>query len=317
MLVEVYQLADAERYLTEGIAYAAEHDDDYHLLGGLVWQALARLYQGRWGEAIETALKVLQRPYLDIQTRTCALLALGRARLRCGDSSALAVLDEALALSIQADAIVRLGAARAGRAEAAWLRGDNDRAIEEARAVYDIAVSKVHPWITGELAFWGWRAGENITPPEWIAKPFALQIAGDWRGAAEDWEHRGCPYEQAMALMDGDESAQLAALEIFERLNARPVIEKLKQKMRSQGMRGIPRGPRPATRENPFGLTAREMEVLTSLAKGLSNRAIAKQLNLSTRTVEHHIASILQKMKVQSRNEAVAMALKDNLLPSE
>jgi DNA-binding NarL/FixJ family response regulator len=59
------------------------------------------------------------------------------------------------------------------------------------------------------------------------------------------------------------------------------------------------------------------MEVLTSLAKGLSNNAIAKQLNLSTRTVEHHIASILQKMGVQSRGEAVALALKENLLPSE
>ena len=54
--------------------------------------------------------------------------------------------------------------------------------------------------------------------------------------------------------MGGDEAAQLAALAAFDRLDARPVIEKLKQKMRLQGMRGVPRGPRPATRENPFGL---------------------------------------------------------------
>jgi len=136
-------------------------------------------------------------------------------------------------------------------------------------------------------------------------------------GAAEEWEGRGCPYEQAMALMDGDESAQLTALEIFERLGARPAVEKLKQQMRAEGIRGIPRGPRPRTRENPFGLTARELEVLAALVQGLSNNAIAKKLSLSTRTVEHHIASILQKMQVQSRNEAVALALKDNLLPSE
>ncbi len=316
MLVEVYQLADAERYLTEGITYATEHDDDYHLLQMLVWRALVRLYQGRWGDAIETALKVLKSRYLDIETRTCALIALARTHVRLGDPSALTALDEALALSVQAAALPRLGPARAARAEMAWLGGDDGRAIEEARACYDIAVSKQHPWIAGELAFWRWRAGNDFIPPAWIAKPFGLQIAGDWGAAAQEWEQRGCPYEQGMALMDGDEAAQLAALEIFERLGARPAIEKLKQEMRSKGVRGIPRGPRPTTRENTFGLTAREMEVLASLVDGLSNNAIAKKLSLSTRTVEHHIASILQKMQVQSRSEAVALAAKDGLISS-
>ena len=265
----------------------------------------------------ETLLKILQRPNLDFLTHTYALLALGRLRVRQGDSAAQAVLDKALSLSIQMDAIVRLGNARAARAELSWLAGDYDRAMEEARAVYDMAVSKKHPWVAGELAFWRWRAGDTLTPPAWIAKPFALQIAGDWRGAAEEWEGRGCPYEQAMALIDGDEAAQLAALEIFERLGAKPAMEKLKQEMRSKGVRGIPRGPRPATRENPYGLTAREMEVLGSLVKGQSNNAIAKGLSLSTRTVEHHIASILQKMGMASRNEAVALALKEKLLHTE
>lgn len=189
--------------------------------------------------------------------------------------------------------------------------------IEEARAVYEMAVSKEHPWVCGELAFWRWKVGDNFSPPEWIARPYKLQVQGDWRGAAEEWDTRGCPYEQALALMDGDEAAQLAALEIFERLGARPATEKLKQKMRAQRMHGIPRGPRPATREHPYGLTAREVEVLASLVEGLANNAIAKKLTLSTRTVEHHIASILQKMQVQSRSEAVALALKENLLPSE
>ena len=315
-LAELYQFEDAERYLNEGIAYASEHDDEYHLQEMLTWQAVARFYQGHWSEANETLLKVLPRPNRDLLAYNYALLALGRLRVRLGEASALAMLDEGLALSIHVGAL-RLEYARAARAEAAWLAGENGRAIEEASALYSIAVSKEHPWIAGELAFWRWRAGDDFSPPAWIAKPFALQIAGDWRGAAEEWGQRGCPYEQGLALMDGDESAQVAALEIFERLGARPAMEKLKQKMRSQGMRGIPRGPRPATRENPFGLTAREMEVLARLVEGLNNNAIAKRLSLSTRTVEHHIASILQKMQVQSRNEAVALVLKDNLLLSE
>lgn len=316
MLMEVYQLAEAERYLNQGIPYASEHDDDYHLLQMLTWRAFIRLYQGRWEEAIEIALNVLQSRYLDAESRTCSLLALARSRTRLGDSGASTALDEAVALSVQAVVLPRLGPTRAARAEMTWLAGNNDLAAEEVRAVYDIAVSKEHPWIAGELAFWLWRAGVRFTPPPWIAKPFALQIAGDWRGAAKEWEEHGCPYEQGMALMDGDEAAQLKALEIFESLGARPIIGKLKRQMQAQGIR-IPRGPRPATRENRFGLTAREMEVLASLVEGLNNNAIAKKLSLSTRTVEHHITSILQKMEVSSRNEAVVLALKEKLFPFE
>jgi DNA-binding CsgD family transcriptional regulator len=317
MLTEVYQLADAEHHLKEGIEYAMDHDDDYHLVGMLTSQVLIQVYQGYWEEALENAADVLQSPYLESETHTLALFALGRLRLRRGDSDAQANLEEALELALQADSIPRMGKVQAARAEAVWLKGGNyHRILEETRLIYDLAMSKQHPWITGELAFWRWRAGEEISPPAWIAKPFALQIAGEWRSAANEWKDRSCPYEQAMALMDGDKAAQLEALEIFERLGARPITEKLKQKMRDQGVH-IPRGPRPATRENPFGLTAREMEVLSCLAEGLSNNAIAQKLSLSPRTVEHHIASILQKMGVGSRNEAVALSLKDKLLPSE
>jgi DNA-binding CsgD family transcriptional regulator len=317
MMVELYRLEDADRYLMEGIPYATDHDDDYHLWQMLTWQAGTRFLQGRWAEAIEIASNVLQRQYLDLETRTCALLALARPTVRRGDVAASAMLDEALDLSTQAGMLPRLGAARAARAERAWLAGDNDSAVEEARAAYNVALSKKHPWITGELAFWRWKSGDQFVPPEWIARPFAQQIAGDWQGAAEEWTRRGCPYEQALALTDGDEEAQLAALKIFEHLGARPALEKLREKMRSEGVRGIPRGPRPAARENPFGLTARELEVLASVGEGLNNNAIAKKLTLSTRTVEHHITSILQKMQVQSRNEAVALAVKENLLSPE
>jgi len=314
-LGELYQFEDAARFLAEGIAYATEHDDDYHLQEMLTWQSLARLHQGHWTEVNETLLKVLHQPNRDLLTYTYALLTLGRLRVRTGETSASAMLDEGLALSVQVGAM-RLEYARAARAELGWLAGDNDRAIEESRAGYDSAVSKEHPWFAGDLAFWRWRAGDGFIPPSWIARPFALQIAGDWRGAAEEWEQRGCPYEQGMALMDGDEAAQLKALETFESLGARPIIEKLKQQMYTQGIR-VPRGPRPATRENPFGLTARELEVLAYLVEGLTNNAIAKKLTLSTRTVEHHITSILQKMNVRSRNEAVALTIKTNSIPIE
>jgi DNA-binding NarL/FixJ family response regulator len=56
-------------------------------------------------------------------------------------------------------------------------------------------------------------------------------------------------------------------------------------------------------------LSDREMEVLFSLAKGLTNRAIAAQLGISDRTVQGHIAHIFDKMCVSNRTEAVMRAI--------
>src|SRR5262249_4412642 len=152
--------------------------------------------------------------------RITALVAAGRLRARQGDPAAQAALDEALELATRADNLQRLGPVCAARAEAAWLDGDRERTGQEARAVYDLAVSKQHPWMTGELAFWLRQAGDKVSPPDWIATPFALHLAGDWRAAAVAWERLGCPYEQARALADGGRAAQTAALAIFDRLGA-------------------------------------------------------------------------------------------------
>jgi DNA-binding CsgD family transcriptional regulator len=53
-------------------------------------------------------------------------------------------------------------------------------------------------------------------------------------------------------------------------------------------------------------LTPRELEVLAMIAEGASNKAIARQLNISVHTVKFHIASLLDKLDAQGRAEAVA-----------
>lgn len=62
------------------------------------------------------------------------------------------------------------------------------------------------------------------------------------------------------------------------------------------------------------GLTAREKDVLTMMIEGLSNPEIAQRLFLSRSTVKFHVSSILAKLGVSSRTEAVSVALQKKLI---
>lgn len=64
-------------------------------------------------------------------------------------------------------------------------------------------------------------------------------------------------------------------------------------------------------------LSGRELEVLRRLVAGASNKAIAVQLNLSENTVKSHISHIFSKLGVQSRAEAVGVALQRGLVPMD
>lgn len=306
--VELHQFHRAEQYLAEGIDYVSDRvlDIFHHFM--FAWQALTSLYLGHWHEAARVTAKLLESPTGSAVRKIPTLVTLGRLYARRGDTDAHKVLEEALRLATQTGTLQHLGWVRAARAEAAWLAGDSKHTAEEARAVYDLAVSRQHPWFTGELAFWRWCAGDEVVLPEWAAEPFALQINGDWRGAATAWETLGCPYERARALADGDSEAQIAALAVFEQLGARPMIEITRQKLRAAGIQAIPHGPRAATRENPFGLTNRQVDVLTLLIENLTNAEIAARLHISPKTAGHHVSAVLAKLDVSSREEAADLA---------
>ncbi|MDX2213378.1 MAG: response regulator transcription factor [Oculatellaceae cyanobacterium bins.114] len=61
-------------------------------------------------------------------------------------------------------------------------------------------------------------------------------------------------------------------------------------------------------------LTPREVEVLSMLAEGLGNKAIARRLTISEHTVKFHISSILSKMNASSRTEAVTLGARQGLI---
>ena len=162
-------------------------------------------------------------------------------RVRRGDPGSTPVLDEALTLALATGELKPIAPVAAARAEAAWLHGNQEQCLAEARVGYDLAlVHEADPWTLGALCIWMWRAGGLASPPGPIAEPFARQIAGDWHGAAALWAQIGCPYEQALALADGDASAQQGALAIFDRLGAQPAATLVRQRLRQQAMQGIP-----------------------------------------------------------------------------
>jgi DNA-binding CsgD family transcriptional regulator len=243
------------------------------------------------------------------------LLILGKVRARRGDPGAATALDAARELIlVPGGEWLRIEQVAAARAEWRWLKGDIPGCLQEAEIASHPASESSGGWYSGEVAIWLWRGGGLSEAPIGIAAPYALEIAGEWQAAATEWERLGCPYEQALALADGDDTALLAALTILERLGAAPAAEIVRRRLRIAGVRGLPRGARPATRANPFGLTNRQLEILGLLAEGLHNAEIATRLSTTTKTVEHHVSAVLAKLDVRSRAEAIRLAYERELL---
>jgi len=149
----------------------------------------------------------------------------------------------------------------------------------------------------------------------------AVRLAGgDTRGALAPlrraftvWQRVGAPYlaarlrvEIATALaalgdMEGAELERDAARSVFHALAAAPDLARLDQTVSGRGSR-------------PFGLTARELEVLRLLASGRTNRAISQELFLSEKTIDRHVSNIFAKLDVPTRAAATAFAYQHRLV---
>jgi DNA-binding NarL/FixJ family response regulator len=216
-------------------------------------------------------------------------------------------LDAAMTAADGSGGQMYIAAVRLARAEARWLESNLTGARQEAELADDACANVTDPWLNGEIAVWLLRTGSPRTRRRELAEPYRLQLTGNHRGAAELFDALGCPYDAALALLDApDELALRRALDICHALGAVATARIIRQKMRSLGIRSVPAGQRAATRENPFGLTQREQEVLELLCDGRTNASIAIKLVISPKTVDHHVSSVLAKLGVSKRTEVAA-----------
>jgi DNA-binding CsgD family transcriptional regulator/tetratricopeptide (TPR) repeat protein len=265
-------------------------------------EAEVAAWQGRLAEAaaaVAGGLAALRGPLVDL--RACMLLALG--------------------LRVEGD--------RAGLAAA---RHDHDT-LADARLVADGLVQ----WARGTLAGSRitWRRALLATCEAEHARVQGEPDPERWLAAVTAWEASGHPYPLALARWRAAEALlarrgdRTLAAELLRqshaaavRLGAAPLrgeLERLARlgrvDLRPQGPDG-PVGPvadPAAAARAALGLTARELEVLTLVAEGRSNRQVAQALFISAKTASVHVSNILAKLGVASRVEAAAVAHRHGL----
>jgi DNA-binding CsgD family transcriptional regulator/tetratricopeptide (TPR) repeat protein len=308
---KLHRFADSGRYYAEGMAYCERRELAVFSKCMNGWRARTLVFLGRWDEATQLCTRNLGSPGISPVNQLNPLCVLGTVRGRRGEDGAQELLDRALEFAEGTGEPVWIAPVRAARAELRWLQGEPDLAVSEARAGYDVALGVSDPWTLGSVAIWLPRLGVPLDPQPDLPEPYALEIAGDHRGAAAAWERIGRPYDAALAWLGScDETGLRGALATLDDLGAQAPAAVARRRMREVGVRAIPRGPRAATRAAPAGLTAREQEVLALLADGLADREISQKLFISERTVHHHVSAVLSKIGVTSRTAAAREAVR-------
>jgi DNA-binding CsgD family transcriptional regulator len=274
-------------------------------------QSETRFWGGAWGEAEDLATECLGR-HSTTDVRLEAVL--GALRTRTGRGGGEMSLERSWALAVESGEIDHLLFSASGLAEQMWLDGRPDTGmLEQFRNLVEQGIRFEYPWPAGSLALWLWMLGGLEEVPVGLPAPYRDLFAGRIDSAAEFWESRGVPYERAMALVCGDVSQRLQALEILETLGASAVAAKVRRELRADGV-SVPRGRSKSTRAHRAGLTGRQAEVLGLIEEGLSNAQIADRLFVSPRTVENHVSALLAKLDSTSRSEAVDKARSEGFL---
>jgi DNA-binding CsgD family transcriptional regulator/tetratricopeptide (TPR) repeat protein len=308
LLMRAGRLEELERCVVSGLDFTRERGFWSHAYNLEVHRCLLLVRRGDWDGA-ERGLRRL----VDTVDDPGMLFAysmpwLGRLLARRGDPVAEGMLAAAWEQAQRHRLVLGLAYAGIARVEWAWLAG----APEIAERVGAFLLPRTeHPGAApfrGELLRYLARAGLPAESFDGCPPGYAAGLDGDWRAAAAAWQAAGDPYETALELaQSGDPELTGEALRTLEDLGAEPAAAGVRERLRAMGA-PVPRGPRAVTRANPAGLTPRQLAVLGLLREGMTNAEIADRLVLSVRTVDHHVAAVLDKLGVRSRREAAAAA---------
>lgn len=297
--VEQGRFADAEESLRRGLRISGERDTPICTAWQLGVRARLRLRQGRWDEAAADARAVLTSGDLPL-SHLWPHLVLGLLGVRRTGAPDDPHLDELWRLARRLDTPGTLAPAAAALAEQAWTaRRPDPRLASAVRELVD------RPFAGREVALapllrWTRRLAADGVQDTGLPEAPGADVPAP--GPDE-------PFEAAMARWDaGGADDLLAALAVLDELDAPASAALVRARLRDAGVGGVPRGPAPATRANPAGLTARQLDVLSLLADGCSNADIAARLVISRKTADHHVSAVLAKLDVRSRGQAAAVA---------
>ena len=307
--VEQRRISAVEVVLESSLAHTVRRDIPIcnHWQTGV--RSRARLLQGRWRASLEDAAQVLHGSGMPL-AKLWPHLVTGLIGLR-RDGTDGGHLDKAWQLAESLDEPLRRLPVLSALSEKVWLTGQPDARVEvgapEALRLH--AGVAAAAWGVGELALWLRRLDRLDAPPDGIALPYSLALTGRHLDAADWWHRCGAAYDEAMALADSDDSSsRTAAVERLDLLGATAVADRIRLRLRQDGVSNVPPRPRTSTLANPNGLTNRQLDVAKLVARGLTNAEIAARLYISPKTADHHVSAVLAKLGLPSRRAVVVQA---------
>jgi DNA-binding CsgD family transcriptional regulator len=333
----VYELERVREWTAALSNWVAAHPQ-LGLFGGhcLVHRAEVLELNGSWPEAVDEARRAVSRCVRNIERE-----AAGRAHYQQAEIHRLrGAFDLAEAAYLEASrsgfepqpglALLRLAQGDTGAAASASRRiigatrdriarlrflpahveimvaaGDLDAARAASQELQDIAAG-MDTDVLGAIAAHAQGSVE-------LAQGNAQAVLEPARRAFRIWQQIGAPYlaarlrvllARACTALGDTEGANLelrCAREVFEKLGALPDIAALNAIDNA--------GP---TADG--GLTSRELQVLRLLATGMTNKALARELSLSEKTIDRHVSNIFAKLGVATRAAATAFAYEQKLI---
>ncbi len=314
-LAVMMDYALSETWLEEGLKYCNDNDLDSWSYYKLSWKARLLLEKGKWREAEEIAQKLLNNPTHPDIVKMSVLVVLGTIKMREGnEKTALTLFYEAKTKALMMKELQRTVPLTCALLEYEWIykkRGIADEMVAFTSILFE---TTFNIWYYSQFVYWMYQSGRGFHPIQPIMEPFHAMLQNNWHHAASSWRQKECGYHEALCLIHGDEQDQRKALEILDILGASATLKHLRKWLRNKGIKNVPRGKRPTTKENSALLTTRQIEVLYLLKDGLQNNEIADRLFISYKTVDHHLTAIFSKLHVNSRTKAVAEAINLGIL---